>query len=210
MKKILLVEDDVEIVESLSYILQKEYQVDAAFSIQEALQKINRGHDLTILDVTLGDGSSLEFSAIINNPIIFLSARDDEATIIRGLSEGEEYITKPFKSRELMLRIEKVLSRNVTATIHYKDMIVDTYSSKVFVQGEEIAVTPIDYKIIELLFKNIGKKVTRGKIDSLIYDNTGNFVEENTVSVYIKRVRDKLGKEYIKTIKGVGYIVEKE
>ena len=210
MKKILLVEDDKEIVEILSYILEKEYVLDIAYNKKEALKLINKDHDLTILDITLPDGDSLEFANLIKNPIIYLTAKDDEDTIIKCLSNAEEYIVKPFKSKELLLRIEKILKRTITTNIEYKDILVNTNSLKVFVNNSEINLTVLDYKIIEILFKNIGKVITKDKLFNLIYDNTRNYVEENTLNVYIKRVRDKLNRDYIKTIKKVGYIVEKE
>ena len=210
MKKILLVEDDREIVSALSYILEKRYIVETAYNKKEALEKINKGHDITILDITLPDGNSLDFSHMIKTPIIYLTARDDEETVVKCLSIGEEYISKPFRSKELLLRIEKVLSRIVTTNIEYKDVLIDTASLRVSVGGEDIVLTSLDYKIVELLFSNVGKIITRDRLSDLIYDNTMNFVEENTINVYVKRVRDKLGRDYIKTIKRVGYTVEKE
>ena len=210
MKKILLVEDDKEIVEVLSYILEKTYLLDIAYSKKEAIDKINKGQDLTILDISLPDGDSFEFTNLIKTPIIYLTARDDEETIVKCLSMSEEYISKPFKSKELLLRIDKVLKRNVTTNIEYKDININTDTCKVFKNNKEIILTTLDYKIVELLFRNVGRTISKDRISDLIYDNTGNFVEENTINVYIKRVRDKLDVKYIKTIKKVGYIVEKE
>ena len=210
MKRILLVEDDEEIVLALKYILEKTYILDVAYNKKEALEIINKGHDLTILDISLPDGNSFEFNNFIKTPIIYLTAAYDEETIVKCLSAGEEYISKPFKSKELLLRIEKVLKRNVTTNIVYKDITINTDNCKVFKEDREIILTMLDYKIVELLFTNINKIISKNRIADLIYDNTGNFVEENTINVYIKRVRDKLDVDYIKTIKRVGYIVEKE
>ena len=210
MKKILLVEDDKEIVEALTYILEKKYVVEVALSKKEALEKINKGQDLTVLDISLPDGESFDFNNLIKTPIIYLTARDDEETIVKCLSSGEEYISKPFKSKELILRIEKVLNRNITTNIVYKDITINIEAGKVYRNDEEIILTSLDYKIVELLFRNVNIKITKQRLSDLIYDATGNFVEENTINVYIKRVRDKLGVDYIKTIKKVGYIVEKE
>ena len=194
MKKILVVEDDEEIINVLTYILEKKYSVETAKSKKEALECIDKGQDLAILDICLPDGNSLEFSDKIKCPIIYLTARDDEETIVKGLSLGEEYITKPFKAKELLLRIDKVLKRNITNNIEYKDIIIDTDSLKVYVNNEELSITLLDYKIIEMLFLNIGKMVTRDKLADLIYENSRKFVEDNTLNVYIKRVRDKLRK----------------
>ena len=194
MKKILVVEDDEEIINVLTYILEKKYSVETAKSKKEALECIDKGQDLAILDICLPDGNSLEFSDKIKCPIIYLTARDDEETIVKGLTLGEEYITKPFKAKELLLRIDKVLKRNITSNIKYKDIIIDTDSLKVYVNNEELSITLLDYKIIEMLFLNIGKMVTRDKLADLIYENSRKFVEDNTLNVYIKRVRDKLRK----------------
>ncbi len=210
MKKILLVEDDKEITNILLYILEKEYVVNVANSKKEALNLINQGEDLAILDICLPDGTSFEFSESITCPIIYLTAKDDEESIVKCLTTGEEYISKPFKSKELLIRIDKILKRVVTTNIHYKDIIIDTSSNKVYVDNKEINVTQIDYKIIELLFSNIGVLIVRDKLADLIYDTTGKYVEDNSISVYIKRVREKLGYDYIKTIKGMGYIIEKD
>lgn len=210
MKRILLVEDDKEIVDVLQYILEKEYVVDIAFNKQQALMLINKNHDLTILDITLPDGNSLEFSHLINNPIIYLTAKDDEETILQGLTLGEEYIIKPFKKNELLLRIEKVLKRTTTNMFQYKDILIDSNAMKVYVDNKEISFTLLDFKIVELLFIHAGKTISRDSLATLIYNNTSNFVEDNTINVYIKRVRDKLNRDYIKTIKRVGYLVEKE
>lgn len=210
MKKILLVEDDKEIVNILQYILEKEYIVDVAYNKKEALELINKGHHLTMLDITLPDGNSLEFSHEIKSPIIFLTAKDDEETIIQGLSLGEEYIIKPFKKKELLLRIEKVLKRTQTNTITYKDLTLDLDSLQAYINNEEITLTVLDFKIVELFLTNIGRTISRDTIANLIYNNTSNFVEDNTITVYIKRVRDKLGRDYIKTKKRVGYFIEKE
>ena len=210
MKKILLVEDDKEIAEAIKDILENNYIVDIAGSKKTAMELINKGHDLTILDISLPDGESFEFSHLIKTPIIYLTVKDDEETIVKCLSSGDEYISKPFKRKELIIRIEKILQRNSSSTIKYKDLIINLDNYKVFKNNQEINVTTLDFKIIELLFQNTGRYITKDRIAELIYDSTGNFVEENTINVYIKRVRDKLNGEYIKTIKKVGYIVEKE
>ncbi len=210
MKKILLVEDDKEIINILLYILEKEYIVNVATSKKEALNLINKGEDLAILDICLPDGNSFEFSENLICPIIYLTAKDDEESIVKCLTTGEEYIPKPFKTKELLIRIEKILKRIVTTNIHYKDIIIDTHSHKVYVNKEEKNLTLLDYKIVEYLFSNIGTIISRDKIADLIYDNTSKYVEDNSISVYIKRVRDKLDRDYIKTIKGLGYTIEKD
>lgn len=210
MKKILLVEDDKEIINILLYILEKEYIVNVATSKKEAVELINKGEDLAILDICLPDGNSFEFSENLMCPIIYLTAKDDEESIVKCLTTGEEYVPKPFKTKELLIRIDKILKRIVTTNIHYKDIIIDKHSHKVYIDKEEINLTLLDYKIVEILFSNVGTIVSRDKMADLIYDNTSKYVEDNSISVYIKRVRDKLDRDYIKTIKGLGYTIEKD
>ncbi len=212
MKKIFLVEDDIGIVEALVFALEKKFEVEVATTKKEALEKIRKSSidfDLALLDISLPDGNSLEFCKEINRPIIFLTAKDDEETIIKGLSLGEEYVTKPFKSKVLIARIEKVLQRYQSEEIVYKELRINKEANKVYVERGEVTLTALDFEILLLLFENIGRTITRERLIDLILDSTGNVVEDNTLSVYVKRVRDKIGLDYIKTIKRVGYIVEK-
>ena len=209
MKKILLIEDDKEIINILKYILEKEYIVNIAATIKEAKKLINNGEDIALLDISLPDGESFILTDKIKCPIIYLTALDTEETIVKCLTSGEEYISKPFKTKELLLRIDKILKRTTNTNIQYKNINIDTHLNKVYINNIEINTTVLDYKIIKLLFTNIGNIITRDKLSDLIYNNTGKFVEDNSISVYIKRVRDKLGVDYIKTIKKVGYLVEK-
>lgn len=210
MKKILLVEDDKEIVEVLKYILEKQFVVEVARTKSEAIKIMNNGYDLAILDVTLPDGTSFEFSEDLKCPIVYLTAKDDEDSILTGLTLGEEYIVKPFKAKELLMRIDKILKRTETDKLYFKDICMDKDVMKVYVNGEEIGITVLEFKIMELIFTRSGVIITRDILAELIYDNTRKYVEDNTISVYMKRIRDKLGRDYIKTIKKVGYVVEKE
>ncbi len=210
MKKILLVEDDSAIIEGITYVLNQIYEVEVARNVKQAYTLLQNSYDVAILDITLPDGSSFDFYEQIKCPIIFLTAHDDEDTIVKGLAIGEEFITKPFKSRELLMRIDKVIKRYSPNEIQYKQLVIYSEENKVLLAGQEINFTILDFKIIMLLFTSIGKIVTRDQIAYLIYNHTQNFVEDNTMSVYLKRIRDKLGVQYIKTVKGVGYVVEKE
>lgn len=207
MKKILLVEDDLEIVDALSFILGKNYIVETVSTKRDALEKINN-HDLTILDITLPDGNSLEFYHLVKTPIIFLTASDDDETIEKCLSDNHEYISKPFKSKELLMRIEKLLKG--LDTLKYKDLTINKNACKVYVLNKEVKLTALDYKILLLLLDNINTVVTKDRLIDLVFNNTSKYVEENTINVYLKRVRDKIDRDYIKTIKRVGYIIEKE
>ncbi len=210
MKKILLVEDEKNIVDAVVYYIEQYYNIDIARTKKEALEKINNYYDLAILDINLPDGNSFEFSNKFKCPIIFLTASSDEDTIVKGLQQAEEYITKPFKNKELLLRIEKVLKRNITNFLIYKNITMDILSNKVTVNNKIISLAALDFKILEILLINAEKIISRDKLANVIYDNTGNFVEDNTLSVYIKRLRDKLGVDCIKTIKKVGYKLEED
>lgn len=210
MKKILLVEDDNEIVEVLQYILEKSYIVEVAKTKEEASKLIMNKYDIAVLDICLPDGESFDISKDIKCPIVYLTAKDDEETVLKGLSLGEEYITKPFKAKELLMRIEKILQRTGSNNLYHKDITIDMSSMGVYVENRQINITSLEYKIIEMLFENIGKTITRDKLADLIYKSTEKYVEDNTVSVYIKRIRDKLDRDYIKTLKRIGYIVEKD
>lgn len=210
MKKLLLVEDDNEIVEVLQYILEKSYIVEVAKTKEEASKLIVNKYDIAVLDICLPDGESFEFSKDIKCPIVYLTAKDDEETVLKGLSLGEEYITKPFKAKELLMRIEKILQRTGSNNLYHKDITIDMSSMQVYVENRQINITSLEYKIIKMLFENMGKTITRDKLADLIYNNTEKYVEDNTVSVYIKRIRDKLDRDYIKTLKRIGYIVEKD
>ncbi len=210
MKKILLVEDDKNISDAITYYLDDYYKLDIAHNKKEALEKIKNYYDLAILDISLPDGTSFEFCENFKCPIIFLTAHDDEETTVQGLLVADDYITKPFKNKELHLRIEKILKRNNNNILEYNNLIMDLNANNILVNNKEVEVTMLDFKIMELFLSNIGKVITRDKLSSIIYDHTGNFVEENTLNVYIKRVRDKLGINFIKTIKKVGYIIEKK
>lgn len=144
-----------------------------------------------------------------NTPIIFLTARDEEQDVVKGLDMGaEDYIIKPFRNRELLSRINNVLRRFNTESnkITYNNIQINLDEKTVLVNGKDIGLTALEYKILALLFMNIGKTITREQILEKIWDVAGNFVNDNTLTVYIKRIRNKLGEaDCIKTIKGIGY-----
>ncbi len=210
MKKILLVEDDKNISEAIVYHLKDYYNLDITYNLKETIEKITNYYDLAILDISLPDGTSFDFYEKLSCPIIFLTAHDEEEIIVKGLSIADDYITKPFKNKELHMRIEKILKRTNTKILEFDNLIMNLDSNKIMINNKEVEVTLLDFKILELLINNVGKIITRDKLSNLIYDHTGNFVEENTLNVYIKRIRDKLGIDFIKTIRKVGYIIEKK
>jgi DNA-binding response OmpR family regulator len=220
MKKILLVEDNEVIVKGLKYSLEQEgFLCEVAYNIKEATEKIkNEKYNLMILDVTLPDGNGFELCKKIKGetkiPIIFLTAKDEEKDVVEGFDLGaDDYVIKPFRTRELISRINNVLRRyeNTESSNILKsgNVVIDVDASRVYVSDEEVSFTALEYKILVLLFSNIGRTISREKILDKIWDVAGNFVNDNTLTVYVKRIRAKLGKDdVIKTIKGIGYRVD--
>ena len=218
MKSILIVEDNEAIIKGLKYILEQEqFEVFICRSVQETMNIIGKQNfNLIVLDITLPDGNGYELCEYIKKyteiPIIFLTARDEEKDVVKGLDMGaEDYIIKPFRNRELLSRINNVLRRFCTENnkITYKDVEINLDEKSVYVKGKNIELTALEYKLLVLLFSNIGKVITREQILEKIWDVAGNFVNDNTLTVYIKRIRTKLGEvDYIKTVKGIGYQVK--
>lgn len=215
MSKILLVEDNTSIVKGLQYSLeQKGYKVIAAFNYNDGLKSLDDTLDLIILDISLPDGNGYDLYRKIKEsykvPCLFLSAKDEEDDIVKGLELGaEDYITKPFGVKELLVRIDKILKREVKRKIVVvNNTKVDLDKAQVFVNDKLINLTETEYKIISILFTNINRIVTREKLLEMIWDIDGNFVNDNTLTVNIKRIREKLDNDEIKTIKGIGYMVE--
>ena len=210
--KILLVEDNLDIVSNLTTLLSNNnYLVEYATTIKEALEKLNKTYSLVILDISLPDGLGTDlFLKIKKNyqiPSIFLTAKDLESDIVNGFNLGiDDYITKPFLSGELLARINKIL--NVNKLIKVSNITIDTNKMLVLKDNQEINLTSLEYQLLLLLFTNLNKVVTRDKIIDKIFDLTGNDVYDNTITVYIKRIREKLDTDIIKTIKGVGYRVD--
>ena len=210
--KILLVEDNLDIVSNLTTLLSNNnYLVEYATTIKEALKKLNKTYSLVILDISLPDGLGtdlfLEIKKNYQIPSIFLTAKDLESDIVNGFNLGiDDYITKPFLSGELLARINKIL--NVNKLIKVSNITIDTNKMLVLKDNQEINLTSLEYQLLLLLFTNLNKVVTRDKIIDKIFDLTGNDVYDNTITVYIKRIREKLDTDIIKTIKGVGYRVD--
>lgn len=206
---ILLVEDDLDISSNLKVFLEsKDYKVTVSNTIKNAQANLKyTDFDLIILDITLPDGNGIEFYKEHNSiPTIFLSAKDDEETIVNGLELGaEDYLTKPFSSKELLARINRVLLRNKKSEITIKDITFDYNNLIVKKNNKEIKLSSLELKIMQLLFTNINKIVTRETIIDNIWNWTGNDVNDNTVTVYLKRIREKLDTDIITTIKGIGY-----
>ncbi len=222
MKKILLLEDNDAITMGLKYSLEQEgFEVDVAKDVKSALKSLNEDiYSIYLLDITLPDGNGFEvckqIKAKFDRPVIFLTARDEETNVVLGLDMGaDDYVTKPFRIRELISRINRILSRydkgiDKSNILKYNDIEINVSKCKVTKAGEEIVFTSLEYKILLLLFSNVGNLVTRDQLLDKIWDMAGNFVNDNTLTVYIKRIREKLedkeGKT-IQTVRGIGYRV---
>lgn len=220
MRKILLVEDNETIILGLKYSLEQEgFEVDVAKSVKETQKKLENTFDLYLLDISLPDGNGFEICKEIKSkqdvPVIFLTARDEETNVVLGLDIGaDDYIIKPFRIRELISRINSVLRRYdknmANSRIVYQDIVIDTKKAKVYQNNQEIIFTSLEYKILLMLFTNQNKLITRDQLLDKIWDIAGNFVNDNTLTVYIKRIREKLDDKdgkIIQTIRGIGYRV---
>ena len=208
--KILLVEDSQMIVKAIKFLLEEHnYDVSVASTIKDAKEMVSNNYDLIILDVMLPDGNGLDFfKNYIDVPTLVLSAKDEEDDVVTSLDLGvEDYIIKPFRSKELLSRINNIIKRNKKNNIKmYKNITFDLDAYRVYVDKNEIDLTGLELKILFYLLENKGILVTRDMIINRIWDESGKFVNDNTLSVYIKRIREKIGREdIIKTVKGVGY-----
>lgn len=216
---ILLVEDNLTIIKGLKYSLESNnYNLIYKTNISDTINylKDNINIDLIILDITLPDGNGIKlYKDIINGldiPTIFLTAHDDEEEIVEGLNIGaEDYITKPFSTKELLARINRILMRKKKKSIiTISDITYDMDKMVVYKNNNKIDLTSLELKILNLLFSNMNKVVSRNSIIECIWDNTGNDVDDHTVTVYIKRIKDKLDTNIITTIKGIGYRIDDE
>ena len=215
--KILLVEDNKSIIKGLEYAFaQNGYSCEYCVRCDEAIRKAPFDYDIAVLDITLPDGNGFDLYKKIRRfsdlPIIFLTAVDDEDSIVNGLELGaDDYITKPFSTRELLARIKRVTNKNSRRnTVTVSGVTLDTEKSAVFENGQQIELTALEYKLLSLLMQNAGRVVTRELIFEKIWDISGNFVNDNTLTVYIKRIRKKLDADIIKTVKGMGYKVTED
>lgn len=219
--KILLVEDNESIILGLEYLLQQEgYRVQTARNVREAAAAVRENApDLILLDIALPDGNGFEFCREVkrkwNFPVIFLTAREEEADVVKGLDLGaDDYIIKPFRNRELISRIKSVLRRNGkgNSLLKCRDIVLDLESGKASKGGEELNLTRLEYRILSTMLAYPDKLFTREEILADIWDISGNYVNDNTLSVTMKRIREKLGDtegEIIKTVRGIGYRIEK-
>lgn len=218
--KILLVEDNDAIIMGLQYLLEQEgYICLVARRRREAERMVSEElPDLMLLDIGLPDGDGYQLCRTLRQqyafPVIFLTAREEEEDVVRAFDLGaDDYIIKPFRNRELISRIKNVLRRGGKdrEVLQCGSITLDVESGKVRVGGEEVALTKLEYKILSSMMAYPGKLFTRDEILSDIWDISGNFVNDNTLSVTIKRLREKLGDtegKTIKTVRGMGYRIE--
>lgn len=221
MSKILLVEDDTMISSGITYALELEgYEVICGRNKNEAFNIINREDvDLAILDLQLPDGTGFEVFEKLKGTgtaVIFLTVVDDENTIVKAFDGGaEDYIVKPFRIRELLARVKRVTNslhnQNSSANeIMIGKVIINVDEAKVYVESETIDLTALEYRLLLIFANNKGILLTREKILEKIWDIDGNYVEDNTLTVYVKRLREKLhGAINIETVRGMGYRVDK-
>lgn len=212
--KILLVEDNKSISDNLKYTFNmNNIDLNVTNNIKSTKDYLEYNKpSLIILDVTLPDGNGFDLYkselSKMNIPVIFLTACDTEENIVEVLNMGaSDYITKPFRPLELIARINKILHKK---TIKIKDITIDMNKMIVTKNNEIINLTTLEYKILNLLIENINKVVTRDRIIDSIWEWTGNDVNDNTITVYMKRIREKLNSGIIITIKGIGYRIDEE
>ena len=218
---ILLIEDNEAIILGVQYLLEQEgFRVLTAQSAAEGIKYFQEETcHLILLDVCLPDGNGFElcrkFRESSGVPVIFLTAREEEVDVVRGLElEADDYIIKPFRNRELVSRIRNVLRRSGQAqtVLRCGDISLDTVTGKVRRGDEEISLTKLEYKIFSAMLSYPGKLFTREEILAEIWDSSGNFVNDNTLSVAMKRIREKIGDmdgKRISTVRGIGYRLEK-
>ena len=221
MTHVLLVDDDTSIVSSLQTFLNQEgFQVTSVNNHKETIDLLDSGQyhfDLALLDVSLPDGSGFSLcSALKANsdiPVIFLTASDDEYSVVAGLDLGaDDYISKPFRPRELISRMNSVLRRyhRGSQPLEYHELKADTVRGLVYKNNVELTLSALEYRLLLLFLSNQGIVLTRSRLLDELWDMAGEFVNDNTLTVYIKRLREKIEAdpahpEYIKTIRGLGY-----
>lgn len=222
---IFLLEDDASIAMGLQYSLCKEgYETTLSTNVKDALKLVDaKEFDLYILDLTLPDGSGYDVCKAIkakgDYPVIFLTAFDDEVNVVMGFDLGaDDYISKPFRINELMARIKSVLRRYKSdngkkGIIEVHGLVVNTNEAKVYKEGKEIILTAMEYRLLLILINNQGKILSRNQLLESLWDIDGIFVNDNTLTVYIKRLRSKIeddldNPKIIKTVRKMGYILE--
>lgn len=212
MTSILLVEDDHVLREGLTELFAREgYVVIQAACLQEAVERISERIDLIVLDITLPDGDGVSLcrqwrAQGIQQPILFLTARDEEFDVVRGLDAGgNDYVTKPFRMQELLSRLRALLrSHTPSQIIQRGSLTIHPARMQAFQDGQALAITLTEYRILLALVSQ-RSVVTRDMLLAALWDEGGRFVDDNTLSVHMSRLREKIGAAHIRTIRGVGY-----
>lgn len=222
MTKILLVEDDKSIISNLSELLVSEgFSVRTAVGQRDAIASVEQEQpDLVLLDIFLADGNGFAVCSAIkssyNIPVIFLTASGDEYSTVTGFDLGaDDYIPKPFRPRELISRIKNILrlTGSIGAVIQLGDITVDTIKGTAARNGKDLYLSALEYRLLLTFINNHGAVLSRNQLLESIWDIAGEFVNDNTLTVYIKRLRDKIENDphnplIIKTVRGMGYKVD--
>lgn len=211
--KVFLLEDDETVCFGIkTYLENNNYIVKVARTIEESKEIFDYRYDLILLDVNLPDGTGFDFLQVFNIesiPVIFLTVNDSEEDIVKGLNISDGYITKPFKLPILKAKIESILRRvdGIQEKLNYKGLIIDEKNYRCLIDGQDIKLTSKEYKTLKLLAENRGNIMSRDRILEIVWDMNGDFVEDNTLSVTVKRLREKL-RDYsyvVETVRGIGY-----
>ena len=221
MEKLLLVEDDPTLIRMLtSFLTTENFQITSVTGQKAASKAMEADRpDLALVDISLAEGNGFAVCANAKElgvPVIFLTASSDEFSVVTGLDMGaDDYISKPFRPRELVSRIRSVLRRagKRQSTITLGDLTVDTDKGTVTRDGKEVYLSALEYKLLLVFLNNRGQVLTRDKLLEEIWDSAGDYVGDNTLTVYIKRLREKIEQDpqnpvYIKTVRGLGYRLE--
>ena len=221
MDKLLLVEDDATLIRMVSdYLKNEEFSVTAVTGQRAASDAMDREKpDLALVDISLAEGNGFGVFADAKSrgiPVIFLTASSDEFSVVTGLDMGaDDYISKPFRPRELLSRIRNVLRRTAkrTSLVTLGDLTIDTDRGSIHRNGQELYLSALEYKLLLIFLQHRGQVLTRERLLEEIWDCAGDFVSDNTLTVYIKRLREKIEPEpqnpqYIRTVRGLGYRLE--
>lgn len=221
MSTILLVEDDHDLADGLLFTFREEgFQAVCAATAKDALAAFGRPFDIAVMDVILPDGSGYELCRELRRasdvPVIFLTSCDDEVNIVMGLDGGaDDYVTKPFRLKELMSRIKAQLRRRcgtAPAGLRAGNVILDESSCRAYANGSELPLTATEYRLLSLLVRHCGQTLTRNQLLALVWDSGGSFVDDNTLSVHTRHLREKLDAAgsavRIHTVRGIGYRLE--
>lgn len=221
MDKLLLVEDDATLIRMVSdYLKNEEFSVTAVTGQRDSSNAMDREKpDLALVDISLAEGNGFGVFADAKSrgiPVIFLTASSDEFSVVTGLDMGaDDYISKPFRPRELVSRIRNVLRRTAkrTSLVTLGDLTIDTDRGSIHRSGQEVYLSALEYKLLLVFLQHRGQILSRDRLLEEIWDCAGDFVSDNTLTVYIKRLREKIEPEppnpqYIRTVRGLGYRLE--